>query len=108
MSTAWWLRKENERWILGGGAMLFAVLVLLPFLGTYGLWDPQEIAVADAAQRIAKGQTGFVELWHRQPPLTLWLIGTSIRLLGPSELSARLPLALLRLLAAPLTPAPRL
>jgi 4-amino-4-deoxy-L-arabinose transferase-like glycosyltransferase len=102
MPGPWWTRKENQRWVLGGGALLYAVLVLLPFLGTYGLWDPQEIAVADLAQKVAKGM-GFVELWHKQPPLMPWLIGQSIGIFGPSELSARLPVALLGLVAAAAT-----
>lgn len=93
------MRKENERWVLGGGVLLFAALVLLPFLGTYGLWDPQEITVADAAQKLAR-QMDFGVLWRQKPPLTPWLIGTSVSLFGPSELSARLPIALLGLVGA--------
>src|SRR5882672_5665261 len=100
MFGSFWLRKENERLLLGGGAMLFTLLVLLPFLGTYGLWDPHEIAIADAAQRVAKSTTSFSALWAKQPPLGVWLVGKSVEIFGPSELTARLPLALLALVGA--------
>src|SRR5262249_25093241 len=51
----------------------------------------------------AKGATSFDALWAKQPPLGLWLMGQSVALLGPSELSARLPQALLALIGALVT-----
>lgn len=65
------------------------LLALLPLLvlwgiGSFGLWEPWEVDVVRAADANAASQ----------PPLTRWLIATSIRALGPSEWAIRLPLAL--------------
>ena len=93
------LAQLNKRWVVPAAAFLVAALVLLPQLGSYGLWDPQEITVADQARDVAKSGS-LVALHAKQPPLTVWLIGTSTRIFGPTELAARLPLALLGILGA--------
>ena len=75
-------------------ALACALLVLLPFLGQYGLWEPHEFAVADLVREVAK--TGdFESVAMSRPPLTVWLATLGVQALGVSELGARLPLALL-------------
>jgi 4-amino-4-deoxy-L-arabinose transferase-like glycosyltransferase len=76
-----------------------ALVALIPFLGSYGFWDPQEIAVADKAKSLL-GNGGYLALWKTQPPLVPWLVATFVAVLGKSELAARLPLALLGLIAS--------
>jgi 4-amino-4-deoxy-L-arabinose transferase-like glycosyltransferase len=91
--------RANQRWILPAAVFVVAAVTLLGQLGSYGLWDPQEITVADQARDAAnKGQWGAVA--KKQPPLTVWLVAASTQILGPSELAARLPLALLGLIGA--------
>ena len=62
-------------------ALLGAMLVL-PGLGSYGLWEPAEVRVLEVDQT------------RVEQPLVGTLISVSVGLLGQSELSARLPFAL--------------
>jgi 4-amino-4-deoxy-L-arabinose transferase-like glycosyltransferase len=92
------LWNQHERRLAPTLAFLLAALVLFPKLGTFGLWDPQEIQIADQARELAK--TGDVEkIYKTRPPLTLYLIAQGMKIGGVGELSARLPLALLGLIA---------
>jgi 4-amino-4-deoxy-L-arabinose transferase-like glycosyltransferase len=77
---------------------------MLPFLGSSGLWDPWEPKYAQTAREMAERGDWVVPHYREdprlvKPPLTYWLIGASQSLLGVSELAARLPSALLALLA---------
>jgi hypothetical protein len=91
--------KKHEHVLAPVAVGLLALLVLFPLLGTFGLWDPQEIQVADQARELVK--TGDVQkIYKTKPPLTLFLVAQSMKLGGVSEFSARLPLALLGLIAA--------
>src|SRR6266568_2807788 len=91
--------RKDERWVLAAIALATAVAVLFPLLGSYGLWDPQEITVADQARQLTRAG-GYLALWHKQLPFTPWAVATGTALFGASELGARLPLALLGLIAA--------
>ncbi len=64
-----------------------AVLVLLR-LSAYGIWDPWELTVADAARKLGEGTL-------QQPAtLTLRLVQASFALFGSREWAGRLPMAL--------------
>jgi hypothetical protein len=65
-----------------GGVLIF------PGLGGFGLWDPVELDLADAARDLARGARLEV------PRLDLWLGSLAIRLLGENALAARLPPAI--------------
>src|SRR5436190_3725734 len=91
--------RENETVRLGAIAALFALLALIPLLGTFGFWDPYEIAIADKARTLTKAG-GYLALWSHELPLTPWLVAVSTANFGRSELAARLPLALLGVAAA--------
>src|SRR5215475_5337302 len=93
------LAHLDKRWAAPAAAFLVAALILLPQLGSYGLWDPQEITVADQARETARSGS-LVTLHAKQPPLTVWLIGASTSIFGATELAARLPLALLGIAGA--------
>ncbi len=94
-----WFRKENERFVLAGVVALVAAVVLFARLGAFGFWDPHEIAIADKATRLYE-RGGYLELWKTELPLTEWVVATGVAVLGKHELAARLPLALLGLVAA--------
>lgn len=92
------------------GLLVLGALVLLPGLGSYGFWEPQEIRVAERAleeldQAEVSGEVGDdgVTPAARKPgvregfPLTDWLVTRGIEAGEVSELGARLPLALLGL-----------
>src|SRR5262249_24210373 len=94
----WEELRKDERWVLAAATFALAVVALLPMLGSYGLWDPQEIAIADQARQLVRNG-GYWALWHRQLPFTPWASAVGIYLFGASELGARLPLALLGFVA---------
>ncbi len=79
--------------------LVLGIVILLPRLGSYGFWDPQEISVADQARDVVNtGNYGAV--FAVRPPLATWLTAVSIATFGKTEWSARLPFALLGLLGA--------
>jgi hypothetical protein len=75
-----------------GWALMFSVLLCLPRLGSFGLWEPWELNVADHARQLAEEGTGpgalFSALAHAQ--LGPYLQALGIGLIGPSESGARL------------------
>ena len=62
--------RKDERWRLAGVTLALAVIVLFPMLGSYGLWDPQEINVADQARQLIHNG-GYIALWHKQLPWSI-------------------------------------
>src|SRR5262245_8536212 len=92
--------RENETVRLAAVTAVLALLALIPLLGQYGFWDPHEIAVADKARALTRGTGGYMDLWARELPLTPWLIAIFTANFGRSEFVARLPLALLGVVAA--------
>ena len=120
MSALLNILRERRLWPLW--LVLLATLLLLPRLGTYGFWEPQEMEIASRAlpesEEVAEARRKAEELRKRQnedkakpapkkkkssrPPLDQWLVEESVDALGTSELSARLPyffLALFTILA---------
>jgi 4-amino-4-deoxy-L-arabinose transferase-like glycosyltransferase len=69
-------------------ALTLALSVLLR-LSAYGIWDPWELTVADAARKIGEGAEG-----EAPKSLTLWLVNASFALFGMREWAGRLPMAL--------------
>jgi len=88
------------RWLL---VLALGCVLLLPMLGSFGLWDPHEIKQADVAQEVAKtGKYFDVTLggrYQRRPVLTIWLVAQGFKTLGVNELAGRFPLAICGILA---------
>ena len=79
--------------------LALASLLLFPRLGREGLTDPDESAYAESVREMAeRGDWLIPHLYGEpildKPILIYWVIGASFRLLGESELAARLPSAL--------------
>jgi hypothetical protein len=72
----------------GAALLLFAAALALPGLGSYGLWQPDELRVGEAAAVQAR------ELSRAAPGLRAWWPALGIAAGGVSERAARLPLAL--------------
>lgn len=90
-------RPGNAAWVIALGSLL-----LLPQLGSFGLWDPVEIQHADVARdALEKGSLLDVTVGGTYAPravLPVWLVAAGFKVLGTSELAARLPLAIVGLL----------
>ena len=69
-----------------------AAVLLLVGLSSFGLWDPYEIRVADAAR--AWLQQGGLGPQLGRPPMPVWWVAAGFKLLGVGELGGRLPIAL--------------
>lgn len=110
--------RASERARELSGATLsfgFAVLILFPFLGEYGLWDPWETHYGEVAREIL-ARNDWISLWWAQdhfffskPVLIFWMEALSMSALGVDplpdanparlELAIRLPTAILSLIA---------
>ncbi len=84
-------------------ALLSATLALA-FLGTRGMWDPDEgrysnvaLNMLDSGDWLNPRRSHEVGHWTK-PPLTYWAIASSIAVFGPNAWAARLPAALSYLL----------
>jgi len=83
-----------DRW----GLALFAAAVVFPFLGTFGLLEPDEGRFAQIGREMAANGNFLVphlngiEQFYK-PPLVYWFNAFGYRLLGVSEWTARLPSA---------------
>lgn len=79
--------------------LLLGVLLLLPGLGAFGLWDPHEVRLIEGASDPIE----LRELWMPEhafkPRLPLMPLKLGAKLFGATELGARLPMAGLALLS---------
>ncbi len=78
---------------------LGAALMYIPFLGSFHLFDWDEINFAEAAREmLVTGEWGRVQIafepfWEK-PPLFIWLQAICMKIFGINEFAARLPNAL--------------
>jgi 4-amino-4-deoxy-L-arabinose transferase-like glycosyltransferase len=111
VSKGWLLDRlsANRLWIAVAGAWAAALLLLLPKVGSFGFWDPQETRLADQAKglldRTGPVPPGYLPpLAHRaavlggsvdgRPVLQTLIVGWSFKHLGLTDLVGRLPLLL--------------
>ena len=85
---------------------LLAVLLAFGFLGTRGIWDPDEgrytnvaLNMLDSGDWLEPRRHHEVGHWTK-PPLTYWAIAASVSAFGRNPWAARLPAALAYLLCA--------
>ncbi len=83
---------------------LLAILLAFGFLGTRGIWDPDEgrytnvaLNMLDSGDWLEPHRNHEVGHWTK-PPLTYWAIAASVRAFGRNPWAARLPAALSYLL----------
>jgi 4-amino-4-deoxy-L-arabinose transferase-like glycosyltransferase len=93
------LLRSPDTWI----AVLAVVLALL-FVGSRGIWDPDEgrytnvaLHMLDSGDWIDPHRSSEVSHWTK-PPLTYWAIASSVAVFGHNAGAARLPSALAYLL----------
>ncbi len=97
------------------GVVLFCALLYLPHLGSFGLWDPWETHYGAVTTDMVETRDWVSPWWgykekigdHRQqgkpfyskPVFIFWTEGFFFSVMGRSDLSARLPMAILAILA---------
>ena len=87
--------EKMDRWRL----LMFAAVVAFPFLGSFGLLEPDEGRFAQIGREMMAGgdflipRLNGIEQFYK-PPLVYWINAVGYRILGISEWTARLPSAL--------------
>ena len=87
--------SKLDRW----GLAVLAAVVVFPFLGSFGLLEPDEGRFAQIGREMAANGNFLVphlngiEQFYK-PPLVYWLNAVFYKLMGVSEWTARLPSAL--------------
>ena len=83
-----------------------ACLLAFAFLGTRGVWDPDEgrytnvaLVMLDSGDWLSPMRNAETGHWTK-PPMTYWLIAASVATFGQNPWAARLPIALAYLLCA--------
>jgi 4-amino-4-deoxy-L-arabinose transferase-like glycosyltransferase len=77
--------------------------VILPFLGSAGLWDPWETHYAEVARRMVADGDWITPRWRHElffskPVLIFWMMASSFSVFGISALAARIPFAIVGIL----------
>lgn len=95
--------KENEPhpaaqgtrvgWLWAALTLLFVAALLLSRLAQFGIWDPWELEVADAARARIEGASA-ASGHSLVPSLGAWLVTVGFRTFGIHEWAGRLPFAL--------------
>jgi 4-amino-4-deoxy-L-arabinose transferase-like glycosyltransferase len=88
--------RETAAYLL---VALVPLALLLPGLGSQGLWDPWETHYAEVARRIVRDGDWITLRWHDElffskPVFLFWIIALSFRIFGDVEWAARLPVVL--------------
>ncbi len=87
----------------GFWVVLMAGLVIMPLLGSTGLWDPWETHYAEVARRMLTDGDWITlrwrqEMFYSKPVGIFWLMAISFKLFGINAWAARLPFALIGIL----------
>ncbi|MCB9557239.1 MAG: glycosyltransferase family 39 protein [Deltaproteobacteria bacterium] len=82
--------------------VVFGLLMFLPQLGSFGLWEPAEMRHADMARDLsASGNYRDLTVAGKhtpRPALYSWLLAAGFKVIGVGELAGRLPIALCAIL----------
>lgn len=112
-----WLHPgDGQRWRDRGLVLLIAVAVMIPLLGSFGLWDPWETHYGEVARNLTERNdwisTWWGSLWKNgqgqqegryffsKPILLMWMMAMGMEVFGFSEWGIRLGVALIAILAA--------
>lgn len=91
--------KRIPTWLI---VLILGSALVLPMLGSYGLWDPIEIKHADVARDLSESGN-FTDVtvggkYSPRPVMYVWLLAAGFKLLGVNEFAGRFPLALCSIL----------
>ncbi len=94
---------QRHKWFDYLVVMVVGVILFLPGLGQFALWEEDEAHNAECAREMLEADTWIVPTFNfalrtDKPPLQYWCIQVCYRLFGVSEWSARFPSACASLL----------
>jgi 4-amino-4-deoxy-L-arabinose transferase-like glycosyltransferase len=103
----WW----RDRWLL----LILAVALFLPFLGSFGLWDPWETHYGEVARQILERNDWISTWWgshwqdasgnqegsyfYSKPILLMWMMAMGMSVFGFNAFGIRIGVALVAVLA---------
>ena len=109
-----WEPGKRENWVRVG-VLAFTVLIFLPNLGSFGLWDPWETHYGAVTTNMVETHDWVSPWWgykekigdeaqqgrpfFSKPILIFWTEAIASRVIGRGEWAVRLPMALLAMLA---------
>lgn len=82
-----------------GAALLLGALVLVPYLGAVGLWDPWETHYGEVGREMIERNDYVYPYWENdwffsKPPLTMWMQALGMQLVGTNRTPDGTPVAL--------------
>lgn len=102
----WW----RDRWVV----LAAAVIVFIPMLGSFGLWDPWEVHYGEVARNILERNDWISTWWgshwedgagnregsyfYSKPILLMWMMAMGMQVFGFSEWGIRIGVALVGIL----------
>ena len=93
------LRRIKPSWWVA----LFAILLILPFIGSNGFWDPWELKIAERARDIANSSSitdvTVGKRYAAEAPLDLIMGAIGMKIFGVGELGGRIGVGLCGILA---------
>jgi 4-amino-4-deoxy-L-arabinose transferase-like glycosyltransferase len=119
LSEPWRKRLSGlpATWRIAGAMAAFAALVLVPYLGAVGLWDPWETHYGEVARSMVQRRDYVYPFWENawffsKPAFTMWLMALGMLVVGTNrtegavalytEWGMRLPFALFSIAAVTL------
>lgn len=78
---------QQTDWRVTGAVLLFALLLYVPFAGSYGLWDPWETHYGEVARTMLQRNDFITTYWQDEvfkskPVLTFWMQAAGMALFG--------------------------
>jgi len=89
-------RARKIQLLCGLGIGLFLSAMLLCRISAFGIWDPWELGTADAARRLAAGESSAAGALS----FSTWLVSLGFRAFDVHEWAGRLPIAVAGLITA--------
>ena len=73
--------------------VVFSLILIFPWLGSFGFWDPWELGLGERAREMLRAShltdVTVAGRYGKEPPLDLFLAGLGMRIFGVHELGAR-------------------
>lgn len=109
-----WQGDTRQLWIDRAILLALSLLVLLPFLGSFGLWDPWETHYGEVGRQITERRDWISTWWgahwqdaggsqegtyfYSKPILLMWMMAMGLEVFGVNEFAIRIGVCLVAIL----------